>query len=232
MKNFILSLACTAGILFCAAQEVPFKLIAYDKNNRNPIAGAQVKLQDLNSLREYNVITSDAGQADFMLEKGTRYRLEVSKNSNGTSIGYLSYSYMLSENDVTSKRTFEAELEKVKHTESDLLPAMYFDYGKAKLSAENLASLDNALKMLQSFATLQIEIGVYADCREDKAMTAKRASAIGIYLASKGETKRITVKEYGSIRALNQCDCSNQFIVCSDEKYLENRRAEFKVVAF
>ncbi len=232
MKNFILSLACTAGILFCAAQEVPFKLIAYDKTNRNPIAGAQVKLQDLNSLREYNVTTSDAGQADFMLEKGTRYRLEVSKNSTGSSVGYLSYSYMLSENEVASKRTFEAELEKVKHTESGLLPAMYFDYGKAELSAENMASLDNALKMLQSFATLQIEIGVYADCREEKAMSAKRATAISSYLTSKGVVKRISVKEYGNVRALNQCDCSNQFIVCSDEKYLENRRAEFKVIAF
>ncbi|MCX6200502.1 MAG: hypothetical protein NTY88_14980 [Bacteroidetes bacterium] len=232
MKNFILSLVCTAGILFCAAQEVPFKLIAYDKTNRNPIPAAQVKLQNLNSLREYTLLTNDAGQADFMLETGARYRLEVSKNSSGSSIGYLSYTYMLSENEVVAKKTFEAELEKVKHTESGLLPAMYFDYGKAELSVENLASLDNALKMLQSFATLQIEVGVYADCREEKGMTAKRALAISSYLSSKGGTKRITVKEYGNVRALNQCDCSNQFVVCSDEKYLENRRAEFKVIAF
>lgn len=232
MKNFILTLACTAGILFCAAQEVPFKLIAYDKTNRNPITGAQVKLQNLNSLRDYNQLTNEAGQADFMLETGARYRLEVSKNSTGSSTGYLSYTYMLSENEIATKKTFEAELEKVKHTDSGLLPAMYFDYGKAELSVENLASLDNALKMLQSFSTLQIEIGVYADCREDKAITTKRAVAISRYLTSKGETKKITVKEYGNVRPLNQCDCSNQFIVCNEEKYLENRRAEFKVISF
>ncbi len=232
MKNLIFTLTCTFGILFCAAQEVSFKLIAYDKTDRSPIAGAQVKLQNLNSLREYNLTTNDAGHADFMLEAGARYRLEVSKNSTGSSIGYLSYTYMLSENEVVAKKTFEAELEKVKHTESGLLPAMYFDYGKAELSAENLASLDNALKMLQSFGTLQIEIGVYADCREEKYIIAKRASAISALLISKGAAKRITVKEYGNVRALNQCDCSNQYIVCSDEKYLENRRAEFKVVAF
>ena len=231
MKKIIL-FACTLATLTCAAQEIPFKLIAYDKMNRNPIPGAQVKLQDLNSLREYNVTANENGVADFMLEKATRYRMEVSKNSVGTSTGYLSYSYMLSENEVASKKTFEAELEKVKHTDSGLLPAMYFDYGKATLSGENEVTLENALKMTKSFPTLQIEIGVYADCREQKDILSKRVGAIANYLATKGESKKIVVKEYGAVRALNQCDCSNQFVVCSEEKYLENRRAEFKVIAF
>jgi outer membrane protein OmpA-like peptidoglycan-associated protein len=228
----LITLLCTAGILACSAQEIPFKLIAYDKTNRNPIAGAEVKLQDLSSLREYKVTANESGVADFMLEKGIRYRMEVSKNSTGASTGYLSYSYMLSENEVASKRVFEAELEKVKHTDAGILPAMYFEFGKATLNGENENSLDNALKIIKNFPTLQIEIGVYADCREQKEVVSKRASSIANYLATKGESKRVVVKEYGIARALNQCDCSNKLVGCSEEKYLENRRAEFKVIAF
>lgn len=228
----IFTLLCTVGIFVCSAQGVPFKLIAYDKANHSPIPGAEVKLQDLNSLREYKVTANESGFAELELDKGARYRMEVSKSSGAGSIGYLSYSYTLSENEILSKRTFEAELEKVKHTDSGLLPAMYFEYGKATLNGENERTLDNALKMMQSFPTLQIEIGVYSDCREQKDVLAKRATSISDYLTAKGESKRFVVKEYGIARALNQCDCSNEYVKCSEAKYLENRRAEFKVIAF
>ncbi len=232
MIRVLFALLFIGTIQLSIAQEIPFSLIVYDKMNREPIIGAEVKLQDLNSLREYKMLSNDSGFTYFKLAPESRYRLEVSKNSTGSSTGYLSYSYMLSEKEVASKKTFEAELEKVKHTESGLLPAIYFDYNKAQLNGDNLVALDNAIKMLAGFPTLKIEVGVYADCREPKELVGQRAKAIADYLATKGETKRIIVREYGNVRALNQCDCSSTFIVCSEEKYLENRRAEFKVLSF
>ena len=232
MRSLFFTLFIFTSILNCIAQEIPFHLVVYDKMNREPIAGATVKLQDLNSLREYKMTANDSGITNFQLAAKTRYRLEVSTKDDGTSTGYLSYTYMLSEKEVASKRTFEADLEKVKHTDSGLLPAMHFDYNSANLNTENFKSLDNVLTMMKSFATLQIEIGVYADCRENSLLVTKRVGAIADYLAVKGETKRVVVKEYGNVRSLNQCDCSNKNFICSEEKYTENRRAEFKVVAF
>lgn len=231
MRNLLLISILLAGKILLAADEVPFKVVVYDKSNRYPIPGAEVKLQDLNSLREYKVLANDSGFTNFKLNKNTRYRLEVSKNSTGTSVGYLSYSYMLSEKEVGSSRVFEAELEKVKHQDSGLMPAIYFEFRSSVLNNDNQLALDNVLKMLETFPTLQMEIGVYTDCREDKEITSKRARNIVDYLASKGITKRVVVKEYGNVRALNQCDCSSSF-ACSEEKYLENRRAEFKVLSF
>ncbi len=231
MRNLFLVSVLLVSKLLLAADEVPFKVVVYDKSNRYPIPGAEVKLQDLSSLREYKVLANDSGFTHFKLDKNTRYRLEVSKNSSGASVGYLSYSYMLSEKEVVSTRVFEAELEKVKHHDSGLMPAIYFDFKSASLSTENQHALDNILKMLETFPTLQMEIGVYTDCREDKDITGKRARNITDYLVSKDITKRVVVKEYGNVRALNQCDCSSTF-TCSEEKYLENRRAEFKVLSF
>lgn len=232
MRNFIFSLACIFSLRFCYAQEISFRLVVYDKMNRQPIAGASVKLQDLESLREYKMTSNDSGYTNFKLKPSAHYRLEVSTKNDASGTGYLSYNYMLSEKEVTSKKTFEAELEKIKHSVSSLVPAMHFEYNNPTLSAENKAALDNVLKMLKNFPSLQIEIGIYADCHENDMLVTKRANAIKDYLADKGETKHATVKEYGNVRAINQCDCSNPHFICSEEKYLENRRAEFKVIAF
>lgn len=232
MKSFFFSLALSIGLQFCFAQEISFRLAVFDKINREPIIRAQVKLQDLNSLREYQMTSNDSGFTNFALSPATRYRLEVSTKDDGSGTGYLSYTYILSEKEVASKKTFEVELEKVKHTDSGLLPAIHFEYNNPTLTAENQNTLDNLLKMLKNFPSLKIEIGIYSDCHENSMLVSKRAYAIITYLAAKGETGRAVVKEYGNVRALNQCDCSNPHFVCSEEKYLENRRAEFKVIAF
>ena len=232
MRYLISVLLLSFALQLCVAQQIEFKLVVYDKMNRNPIAEAQVKLQDLNSLREYSLQTSDSGFVNFKLATNTRYRLEVSKNSSGSSTGYLSYTYMLSEKEVASKKVFETELEKVKHTDAGILPTMYFDYNKTALSEDNLASLENACKMFTGFPTLQIEIGMYSDCRETNDILSKRAAAIVNFFATKNQAKKVVVKEYGNQRPLNQCDCSNKNFVCSEEKYFENRRAEFKVLSF
>jgi len=232
MRSFILFFICALSSQFSCAQEISFRVAVYDKMSRQPITGATVKLQDMNSLREYKANSNDSGFVNFKLTPTARYRLEVSTKDDGTGTGYLSYNYMLSEKEVASKKTFEAELEKVKHTELGLVPAMHFEYNNPTLNAENQTTLDNVLKMLKSFPSLQIEIGVYADCHENEMLVAKRAAAIANYLAAKGEIKRAIVKEYGNVRALNQCDCSNKNFICSEAKYTENRRAEFKVIAF
>lgn len=232
MRSFILFFICALSSQFSYAQEISFRVAVYDKMSRQPITGATVKLQDMNSLREYKANSNDSGFVNFKLTPTARYRLEVSTKDDGTGTGYLSYNYMLSEKEVASKKTFEAELEKVKHTESGLVPTMHFEHNNPTLNAENQTTLDNVLKMLKSFPSLQIEIGIYADCHENEMLVSKRAIAIANYLAAKGETKRAVVKEYGNVRALNQCDCSNKNFICSEAKYAENRRAEFKVIAF
>lgn len=229
MRNFIFSLVCTFCLHFCYAQEISFRLVVYDKMNRQPITAANIKLQDLSSLREYKTTSNDSGFANFKLKPSAHYRLEVSAKNDVAGTGYLNYNYILSEKEVASKKTFEVELEKVKHTDSGLVPAMHFEYNNPTLSAENKTALDNVLKMLKNFPSLKIEIGVYADCHENDMLVTKRANAIKDYLAA---TNHAVVKEYGNVRALNQCDCSNPHFICSEEKYLENRRAEFKVIAF
>lgn len=232
MKAYILTIFYAAGFCFCYAQETTFRLAVYDKITHEPITGAQVRLQDLSSLREYKMAANDSGLTTFTLKADARYRLEVSTRSITTGEGYLSYTYMLSEKDLKGKKIFQVELEKVKQAESGMLPAMHFEYNKTALSTENKTTLDNLSKMMEGFPSLQIEIGLYADCREEQDILTKRASAITDYLTQKGLEKRAPVKEYGNVRALNACNCASKSYSCTEEKYYENRRAEFKVIAF
>ena len=232
MRNFILSILCCVSLQISYAQEIAFRLAVYDKINHEDITDAEVKLQDLNSLREYKKISNDTGYVFLSLAPAERYRLEVNTKNDGTGTGYLSYTYMLSKKDVLSKKTFDVELEKVKRSDSGLLPAMHFDYNIVQLNAENKKSLDDLLMMMKNFPSLKIEIGIYADCREDSSLLSKREAVIISYVNEKTESKNVVVKKYGNIRALNQCDCSSKFFTCSEEKYTENRRAEFKVISF
>lgn len=214
------------------AQSFTFKVIVYNKINRQPIAGASIKLKSITTDKEFVQLSDDSGKATIKLDELTKYKLEVSKEVNSTGEAFISYVYMLGEQELKAGKLFVVELEKVRRNESGLMSAIYFDQNSAILSTQNNFALDNLIQMLKHFASLQVEIGVYADCREPISMVQERVAAIQAYLLSNVETKRVIVKAYGNVRALNYCDCSNAKVVCTEEKYQENRRAEFKILSF
>lgn len=232
MKAYILTIlyACTCYLGY--TQETTFRVAVYDKLSHEPLTGAQVRLQDMASLREYKMAANDSGLTTFTLKPGERYRLEVSARPLTTGEGYLNYTCMLSGKELVSKKLLPVELEKVKQAESGILPAIHFNYNQTGLSAVNKTTLDNLSAMMEGFPSLQIEIGLYADCREEEQIIKKRAQAIAEYLTAKGVSTRAVVKEYGNVRALNACNCASKTYLCPEEKYAENRRAEFKVLAF
>lgn len=230
MKN-IFSLTLLLGCASLTAQEVNFRVVVYNKMNREPLKGAEVKITEITSGRTFNQSADDSGYTFFKLEKTSRYRLDVTMSPTANATGFLGYSYMLGEKDFNGRK-FEAELEKIRHNESGMIPSMYFSYQKTDLSKDNETALSSLLKMLSQFPSLEVEIGVFADCREAKDVNAKRVFAISKYLSDKGETSRVKVKDYGNTRPMNGCDCASKLVVCSEERYAENRRAEFKIISF
>ena len=218
--------------VFCTMAQIPLRVTVYDKFTRQPIAATKVTLQELTSMRELTGVCNDSGFCSFKLQPEARYRMEVMPPAGGANDDYMGYSCIVATKDIAGKNNFVVELERVKHAESGLLPAIYFESNQPGLSAENEAALKNLLQMLSSFPSMQIEIGVYCDCREAADLAGARAQALKSYLAQKGGAKQVTVKEFGNVRPLNQCNCSNKNFTCPEDKYKENRRAEFKVISF
>lgn len=232
MKAHLLIIFCAIGIATGFAQEITVRVAVYDRITHQPLTGAQVRLQDLASLRDYKLAADDSGLTTFSLNPDARYRLEVSAKTIAGGEEYLSYNSILTYADIHSKRPLQIELEKVKQAEQGMFPAMHFDFNRSSLSTENTDALDNLCATLKNFPSLLVEIGLYADCREESDVLQKRATAIGDYLTSKGMAQRVAIKQYGNMRPLNACNCSGKAYYCSEEKYAENRRAEFKVLAF
>jgi outer membrane protein OmpA-like peptidoglycan-associated protein len=232
MKSSFLAATFVLFLLVANAGDTNFRVLVMNKMNREPIAGAKVTLQEVFSLRTYNSTTNDSGFATFEIDLTMKYRLDVSKDAAGSSVAFMGYSYMLSDKDFSSGRAFEVELEKIKRNDFGLLTAMYFDYKKSDLNPDNKTSLDNAINMLKQYPTLRMEIGIHADCRESESITGLRADAIGKYITEKGFIKQVSVKKYYNTKPLNSCDCYSSLVPCSDEKYTENRRAEFKLLSF
>lgn len=214
------------------AAELSFSVMVFDKRNREPISGAEVKLIDMNSLRVNSAFSNDSGIARIELNSNARYRIDVSKEAKGSPVVFLSYSYILTDKELSSGRIFEVELEKVHRNNAGMIPSTYFDYKKPDLNTDNLAVLQNAVNMLKDFPTLKIEVGVHSDCREALDVVSIRVLNVERFFADQGDiAKRVTVRNYGKFKALNQCDCSME-IPCSDAQYFENRRAEFKILSF
>ncbi len=232
MKSAALTFICAANMLLCAAQEVSFKAVVYNKMNREPIPGATLSVQDLKSLREFKTTTNEAGTGSLMLNQQGHYRLEVSATNTPGGEDFLNFSYILTDRELSAKGPFVIELEKIKREESGLLTAIHFKYYEAALGSENEAVLGKLVQMLKAYPSMRVEIGVHADCREPDNLTTQRVKELTTFITGTGVSSQVVVKSFGNVRPLNQCGCLNQGFSCPEEKYTENRRAEFKIIAF
>lgn len=216
-------------------QALDNKIIALkvmDKRNREPIINAEIKIEDLVANQVSAAYSNDSGLVLFPVNKTSRYRITVSKDSKGSSVGYLVYSFVITERDFQTARPIEVELEKVKRSDYSFLPNLYFNAKSATVSVEDTATLNNVITMQRQYPTLQLEIGVHADCTESPGLSLQRMDAINDFLMDRGcDLKRVIVKSYGNERPANGCNCKTA-PGCTSEQQSENRRAEFKLLSF
>ncbi|MFN8286697.1 MAG: OmpA family protein [Chitinophagales bacterium] len=203
-----------------------------DKRNRQPIVNAEIKIEDLVANQISAAYSNDSGLVLFPVTKTSRYRITVSKDSKGSSVGYLVYSFIITERDFNTAQAIEVELEKVKRSDYSFLPNLYFNAKSAMVSMEDTATLNNVIVMLKQYPTLQLEISVHSDCTESAGLSLQRMDAINEFLMDRGgDLKRVIVKSYGNERPANGCNCKVS-PGCTTEQQSENRRAEFKLLSF
>ncbi len=133
MKKQLLILFAVVSWALGMAGEVAFKVMVYDKRNRQPVTGAEVKIVDMISLRAYTQLSSDSGLAAFELNSNARYRIDVSKDSKGSNVVFLTYSYVLTDKELNAGRIFEVELEKGQRGSASVISSTYFDFKKSDI---------------------------------------------------------------------------------------------------
>jgi outer membrane protein OmpA-like peptidoglycan-associated protein len=115
---------------------------------------------------------------------------------------------------------------------------IYFDVNKNDIRPDAAIELDKIIAIMNENPGLVIELGAHTDCRGNAAynrsLSDRRAKASAAYIKARiSNPNRITGKGYGESQLLNDCACEGNVVsTCSDEEHQENRRTEFKVVAF
>lgn len=113
------------------------------------------------------------------------------------------------------------------------LETIYFDFDKADITPQAAAVLDKAVKLMNFYPDMVINIESHTDSRGSKkynySLSDRRAKATQQYIYSQGiaEERIVSAQGYGEQRLLNEC---KDGVKCSDEEHDVNRRSDFIIL--
>ncbi len=188
---------------------------------------ADVKVEDLNSgeLIAVNKSNSATGKYLVVLQAGRTYSVSASKD------GYFFHSERFDIPLTVKYETIEKNisLRPFEKGASVVLNNIFFETGKATLSAQSRLELQKAIALLNANPKMKIEVGGHTDNVSDDAFNLKlsqdRARAVKDYLVKGGiGAERLVAKGYGESAPIASND--------TDGGRQSNRRTEFKILEF
>lgn len=113
--------------------------------------------------------------------------------------------------------------------ETFVMKEIYFDFDKSVILQQSYFELKKLITLLETYPKMRIEIRGHTDAKGsdsyNQRLSENRAKAVADYLLSKGiNEKRIQSKGYGKSLPIDTND--------TEEGRANNRRVEFKIVAF
>jgi len=196
-----------------------------DEITKQPVI-ATIEMFDNEKNEKIATFESNSATGKYLvsLPSGKKYGIAVKAD------GYLFYSEFV---DVSLSNSYQEInkdilMKKLDVGKKIVLNNIFFDYGKATLSAESTAELDRLIDLLNSNPTIKIEISGHTDNKSSREFNLKlstnRAKAVVDYLVSKGiDMERLTYKGYG----FDQPIASNN----TEQGRKLNRRTEFKIIS-
>ncbi len=224
------------------------KGIVKDAKNNQPLPGAKVVLTDNTGASKEEIATAD-GSYQFKLKADMDYQIMASKEK------YLNEKVGQSTKGIDNNQDFVVDIALKAIWIPIKIENIFYEFGKADLRPESMASLEKLVGVLNDNPTVTIELGAHTDFRgSDKAnlsLSQKRAESVVNYLISKGIDKgRLKAKGYGESQpaSVGKVDADRlsfakegdvltpEYInkLSSEEEKEEahqlNRRTEFKVL--
>nr|WP_298793847.1 OmpA family protein [uncultured Allomuricauda sp.] len=139
----------------------------------------------------------------------------------------------LAEVEKAKKDAEDARLAQIKRA-IDKLSNVYFKLNSSYLTTNDKVILDKLVNIMKNTPSLVIEVNAHTDSRgTDKYnqwLSEKRAERTVKYILSQGISKdRIQLDAFGETRLTNECEDG---VNCPERKHSENRRSEFKLIAY
>lgn len=198
-----------------------------NKQSNAPMPGVVVKMTDeQGSLKTYN---STDGNFSFNMMRGHTYVITGDKQGYSTARATLNTTEVRhSDPDDTAYVTIYLDSTYVPIRVSNV----YYDYDKASLRPESIASLDSLVSFMRDNPSLSVEVYSFTDAKGtdnyNKKLSQKRAESVIDYLVKSGiEKTRMIAK------GLGEQNPARPNVVNGEDNPLGrqmNRRTEFRVV--
>lgn len=197
------------------------------KRTQEPVTQAVVKMVDQRG--EMNTYNSEDGNFLFNLSRGHSYVLTGDKQGYTSSRATVStMEVKRSDPDDTIQVTIY--LDSIHNSFS--VSNIFYDYDKATLRPESVASLDSVLNFMKDNPSITVEVYSYTDSkgREDynNGLSQRRAQSVLDYLEKNGiDRSRIIAKGFGSKNAVSPNEVNGKD---NPEGRQLNRRTEFRII--
>ena len=206
------------------------------------------------------IVGDDGTNTKLRTKKDGSFKISLNKNVKyvllGNCRGYLNQKEEAVTLDLEDSKTFPINFTLASLSKPVGLDNIFFEFGKATLTAESSTALDKLVKLLNDNPNITIEIGAHTDRigSEDGnlQLSGRRAQSVVDYLIKGGiESERLTAKGYGKSQPVTvdkniQKEYSflhvgdvldeefiNNTLVSDDQREIAdsiNRRTEFRVL--
>jgi len=198
-----------------------------DKKNGELVTEAVVKMADQHGdVKTYN---SEDGKFLFNMSRTHSYVLTSDKPGYTSSRATVS-TMEIKRSDPDDTITVTIFLDSIRNSFS--VSNIYYDYDKATLRPESVASLDSVVQFLSDNPSISVEIYSYTDAKGNEdynlALSQRRAQAVLDYLEKSGiDRGRMTARGFGSKNAVAPNSVHGKD---NPEGRMQNRRTEFRIV--
>ena len=125
-------------------------------------------------------------------------------------------------------------LDKITVGKTYRLDNIYYDFDKWEIREDAKEELGNLIRILKENPTMKIELYSHTDSRGSDPynlkLSDKRAKSAIAYLVESGiDINRLEGIGFGEEKLLNECANGME---CTEEQHQENRRTEFKIIAY
>ncbi len=180
-------------------KDAPVNVTVTDFKN-NPLSHEIVVFKSQISQQEYQGMSQDDGKFSLRLPAGDKYEIYILGFKDSTSYNVLNIPALGP--NASYKKPFTVDLQ-FQPAKSFVLEGVNFETGKANLTPDSYAVLDQLVIYIQKYSEDHIEIGGHTDNVGKPAanmlLSMERAKSVMAYLISKGvDTSKITARGYGA----------------------------------
>ena len=227
------------------------QILVLDKKSKLPIYESLVTLNGTQYLTDVN------GYVTVLTQAGMNYEIKVEKDLPTANSKYYPETGRFNTGNLQDGEMFSitAYLNKFPKDQPIEIKNIYYDLDKFNIRPDAAGELNNLVKVMKAYPTMNIRLGSHTDCRMPKSynqtLSENRAKSAMKYLTSRGvSASRMTYEGYGESQTVNGCDCEcdtpvsqsglhafrdcedAQVRSCSDQDHQENRRTVFTITKF